>query len=245
MLLSEMIYLQICFFSLMSIILFIWSTQNENKNNSKYISIIGIFSAIYLGIIFLLSLSGSFLRVEPELGRVVMLFFLTILAEIFYIISSIINFIKAKKCKDKKMQAQKNPRHMIFIIVFILLIPLLLLTVCFGREVFLLNNSELILCVYYRGNGGFGDGRNAVYVVREDYCKEVSTGTDYGIEDFFINPVKSIEVECGRSLVDCEYVIKVIEEEYTKALIYKGDIYIGEIDFNSNATLEKAFFRDL
>jgi hypothetical protein len=224
----------------MSIILFIWSTQNENKNNSKYISIIGIFSAIYLGIIFLLSLSGSFFCVEPELGRVVMLFFLTILAEIFYITSILINFIKAKK-----MQAQKNSKHMIFIIVFILLIPLLLLTVCFGREVFLLNNSELILCVYYCGNGGFGDGRNAVYVVREDYCKEVSTGTDYGIEDFFINPVKSIEVEYGRSLVDCEYVIKVIEEEYKKALIYKGDIYIGEIDFNSNATLKKAFFRDL
>lgn len=252
MLLKNCIYLLTLLIGGSSFALLMWSMESKNKYTCRIIKIISIISIFYLTLLFSIQ-QGAVFSIDYQLG---ILFYegLTILAFFLFIISIIICSLKKKKL-DVDIKSKKA----IVIMVVLLLTPIIYLTSIYFREKYLINNSDLILVYYSRGNGGFGDGVNFAYAVNDDYCKEISMGASisgYNMENYLpkpfvqINP-KSIddldieyeELEKHIKIPNTEYEIKI--DDYNRDFsIYKNgkriqlNCYTGRY---FNVELEKVF----
>lgn len=171
MLVINLIYLVSIFLTIMSIILLIYSIRNKNKNICNSICIIDIVYIIYFFIAMFLTE-----RLFLDVGLEMLLFYLCFLVStIIYLVSIVICCIK----KRKLTKVNKSKRISILIII-LLLLPVIAFFITFYREIYLLNNSNLVLVSHSNGNGSIGAASSSIHVLGTDYYEEVSIGADSG-----------------------------------------------------------------
>lgn len=182
-----MLYIIIPFLGIISIVVLIKSIRNKDINIAKNILLISI---IYLAFFLI-----NFYIIPFSLGLDIGLEFLLlipikILAEILYVVSIITCIIKIKKLNNNENRNTKIYRSTLVLIIS----PILIFILLIFRELIILNNSNLILVYHDSGNGGIGDSKKFVYAIEENYCKKLSIGASYLIENFFIKPSTRLEV---------------------------------------------------
>ena len=158
MLVIDLIYFIFIFLTIMSIILLIYSIRNKNKNICQTICIIDI---VYIAYFFI----GLFLTeiLFLNVGMEMLLFYLFFFAStIIYIISIIICCVK----KRKLTTVNKSKRTSVLIKI-LLLFPIIAFFTTFCREIYLLNNSEVVLV------------SGSIHALGRDYYEEVSIGADF------------------------------------------------------------------
>lgn len=209
-------------FSIFSLTLLIYSIINKNKNICKNIIIIDIIYIIYsyinLGII------PYILKIYFPLG-IIVIWGLSMFSGLLFLISIVICLIKIKK-----LQLNIKSKKAIPVTIILLTLPIITFLFVFLREKYLINNSELILEYHSRGNGSF-DGQNFAYAISDDFCEQISIGTEidgYYMKSFL--PKSSFEI----NLSDIQNIGYEITIDSKKILIYKNGKSIHEKKHDGN-----------
>lgn len=232
MLVSNFIVNIVVVFFIFSLILLIYSIKNKNKNICKGIIVIDIVYIIYL---FLdLVIITDILEIYFQLG-IIVIGGIGLLTGLLLIISAIICFIKMKK-----ITIRIKSKKVIMTTILLVILPIIAFLSVFFREKYLIDNSNLILEYYSRGNGGF-DGQNFAYAISDNFCKQISIGTQingYNMKKFL--PKSAFEINVS-DMQNIEYEITI---DSTRILIYKNGKCIHERNHNGNyfnIELKRAF----
>lgn len=173
------------FFSILSIIL---ASKNKDKRCNKYISIFCIINILYL--IITSMLLHNLLSIIVNLNFLI-IWFISIIGTIFYVISIIICLMKRKK-----LNSDNNCKKIYTIFLIELLTPIILFLISLCYEIYLVNNSFILLKYNSNGNGGFGDSEDFIYAISDKYCSEVSIDiglfNDYYKQSFLFKNIKEI-----------------------------------------------------
>ncbi len=216
-------------FSIFSLIYSLYST-NPNCKNLLKVNIVYILYSLLSTFFFPLILS-------LDMGvDAILLYLMTFISVICYIISII---ILAKK--HKKVEANSSPKTLKAIIFVLILLPIILFTGSYLKEQYLIKNSDIVLVYYSRGNGGLGDGGNYAYAINEKYCEEISLGITidgYDLKKFL--PKKAIETTDTGNIKN--YNVELDEDR--KFLVYKnGKLIHQKTNFKYfNNELKKVFY---
>lgn len=168
MLVKQMVYVLCLFLFLCSIIVLIYAIKNKKRNMCKYIILL---SVIYM---FLLLLDIEFLPLLLNLSIGFELFIFrafALLAGILLICSIVIS---GKKAKKSELYERSKRGGWILLLLFV--VPVILFASSYLREMYYINNSELIL-VCSRGESFSTEYYG--YAINDNYCKEISVGTDF------------------------------------------------------------------
>ena len=158
-----------------------------------------------------------------------------LLTGLLLIISAIICFIKMKK-----ITIRIKSKKVIMTTILLVILPIIAFLSVFFREKYLIDNSNLILEYYSRGNGEF-DGQNFAYAISDNFCKQISIGTQingYNMKKFL--PKSAFEINVS-DMQNIEYEITI---DSTRILIYKNGKCIHERNHNGNyfnIELKRAF----
>ena len=157
--------------SILSIISIVLAIKNKDKKTNEYIIIGDIVFILYLFVISILL--HNLLPIIVDLG-ILIIWFISIVGGILYLISIITCLIKRKRLNN----ITEN-RKTLKLFLMIILIPILLFAISLFKEVYLIHNSTVLLSYYSSGNGGFGDSNDFVYVISDKYCEEISFNVDF------------------------------------------------------------------
>ncbi len=232
MLISDFIVNVVVAFFLFSIIVLIYSIKNKNKDICKNIIIIDIVYIIYL---FLdLVIIADILEICFQLG-IIVIAGIGLVSGLLLVISIVICFIKMKK-----LQIRIKSKKVIVTTIILLILPIIAFLSEFFREKYLIDNSNLILEYHSNGNGGF-DGQNFAYAISDNFCEQISIGTQingYNMKKFL--PKSAFEINIS-DMQNIEYEITI---DSTGILIYKNGKCIHERNHNGNyfnIELKRAF----
>lgn len=227
--------------SIMGLLSIFFALKNNNKKNNKLIIIFNTINIIYLFVIS--TLIHNLLPIIVNLG-IIIIWLISIVGGVLYIISTIICIVKRKKLKE----IFEN-RMILKMFIIIILIPAVVFISFLCKEIYLINNSEIILSYYSSGNGGFGDSNYFVYAVSDKYCKEISIDVDlsYGYYNKMFLPDKLIEI--NENELHNKGIEAVIERENNKEYlyIYKNKKLIHKRKLNQsyfNVDLEGVFYNE-
>ena len=155
-----------------------------SKKNYKNILAVCIINSIFL--LFLNLKAPSLLSLD--LGfETLLLFLISIIAGLIYIITVIVCRYKINKNYSKDIQEnilEEIPedipynKHFAFAAKLVILIPILIFSFVFFKELYLIRNSDLILIYTSRGNGGLGDSHSFAFAVNDQYCESFDIGVD-------------------------------------------------------------------
>ena len=210
--------------SVIGILSIVFALKNKSRNNNKFIIIFNIINILYLFVISVLI--HNFLPIIVDL-TVLIIWPISIIGGVLYLISTIICI-----CKRKKLNDNSENKSNLKILKIILLFPIIIFTFILCKEVYLINNSEFILEYHSRGNGGFGDSYDFVYVVSDKYCTEISVNV--GLSDNYYNkrflPKKLKEIT-ENELLNKGFKV-VIENRCIN--VYKNQKLIHKKELNEN-----------
>lgn len=188
MTLLDIVLLESIFFCLMFIILFICIIIIKNSNKLKQIKRL---ESIYLILFIILIMIIPFvLNLEIGLGAYLLIALLGICIFIF-ILSSIIFNIKIKKYNDNTTQKKSYK-----LLIVMTIIPILVYLIAICREIYFINNNDLLLiCTDYRG--GFTGDITEIYSVDGKSFYKISIGAvnrAEKIENFIFNRTKELRI---------------------------------------------------
>jgi hypothetical protein len=225
----------IAFLSIISIRL---ALKNKNKKINKY-----IITGCLVNILYLFIISTIIHNLLPILVglEIIIVWFISIIGCILYMISIIICVIKNKKLNDI------NENKKIFkIFLIIILIPIIIFIISFSREMYLIRHSVIILSYESSGNGGIGDSYDFVYAINDKYCKEISIDVDtsynYYNKLFLPNKLKEINEYELENLG-----INVVINNDNYIFVYKNGNLIHKEKINYkyfNIDLESIFYNE-
>ncbi len=215
----------------------IYAEQKERFMVADIIHIVCSFIALCIMIITLFIMSGRILFwVFGEDSWIsIFIYLFTLVAGVLYIIGTIWNLRK-----DKIRHIKINQNEMIFVII-LLLLPTLVHYGSIFKDKYVIDHSDLLLFYHSSGNGGFGDGKNFAYAIRENTCEEFELGTR--ISGYDINgllPKTATEIKKFDEIKDYK-----ITFENNKVLVYKGQEIICEKRNQrhySNIDFERGFY---
>ena len=156
--------------SVIGILSIVFAIKNKSRNNNKFIIVFNIINILYLFVISVLI--HNFLPIIVDL-TILIIWLISIIGGILYLISTIICICKRKKLNDN-FDNKLNSKIFKILIVF----PIIVFALVLFKETYLINNSEFILEYQSDGNGGFGDSHDFVYVISDKYCTEISVDAD-------------------------------------------------------------------
>ena len=241
MMIRDFVYNMPIIISIMGLLSIFFALKNNNKKNNKLIIIFNTIDIIYLFVIS--TLIHNLLPIIVNLG-IIIIWLISIVGGILYIISTIICIVKRKKLKE----IFEN-RMILKMFIIIILIPAVVFISFLCKEIYLINNSEIILSYYSSGNGGFGDSNDFVYAVSDKYCKEISIDVDlsYVYYNKMFLPDKLIEI--NENELHNKGIEAVIERENNKEYlyIYKNKKLIHKRKLNQsyfNVDLEGVFYNE-
>jgi len=166
----DFIYYMPIVISVIGILSIVFALKNKSRNNNKFIIIFNIINILYLFVISVLI--HNFLPIIVDL-TILIIWLISIIGGILYLISTIICICKRKKLNDN-FDNKLNSKIFKILIVF----PIIVFALVLFKETYLINNSEFILEYQSDGNGGFGDSHDFVYVISDKYCTEISVDAD-------------------------------------------------------------------
>lgn len=156
--------------SVIGILSIVFAIKNKSRNNNKFIIVFNIINILYLFVISVLI--HNFLPIIVDL-TILIIWLISIIGGILYLISTIICICKRKKLNDNFDNKLNSKIFKILIVV-----PIIVFALVLFKETYLINNSEFILEYQSDGNGGFGDSHDFVYVISDKYCTEISVDAD-------------------------------------------------------------------
>lgn len=214
MLVKQMVYVLCLFLFWGSIVVLIYAIKNKKRNMCKYIILL---SVVYM---FLLLLDIEFLPLLLNLSIGFELFIFrafALLAGILLICSIVISGRKAKKAEHYERSKRGG-----WILLFLFVVPLILFASSYLRERYYINNSELIL-VCSRGESFSTEYYG--YAINDNYCKEISVGTDFKGYDM----EKHLPKEYSELYYNWE--TDRVEADENKIVVYRNNqlIYEGEL----------------
>lgn len=229
MIVKQILYILYIFICVNSIIMLNYAIKNEKKNVCKCIILL---SAIYLiFLIYDINLIYIF-ELEMNILEVLALKVWFIVATIF-IISIVISSTKLKWLKD-----YGNSIKCKIISLVLIIFPVVIVSFSYFREMYYINNSELIL-VYTSGSNF--DESTFAYAINDEYCVEVSIGVGfrgYNMEKHLPEGFTKFNYNGGTDRV------KFIDN---KVVVYRNDkvIYEGKINskFPSYYSLREIFYK--
>lgn len=210
----------ISIFSIVSIVL---SIRNKTKNYLSQLIKLNIIAIIYLFLTAYIIPGRLYIILTMDL---LLVWFVSLLGGTLYLISIIICVVKIKKKKKHKPSNKINKTFLILI-----LIPVILFLLIFGKETYLIKNSTLLVTYNSSGNGGFDGSRTFVYAINDEYCAEVSIDVDlahYNNLAFLLKNLKRVEIDDHKNL-DYEIVLK---EKEKNIYIYKNNKLIHQKKIN-------------
>lgn len=214
MLLRNFVYYTPILISVFSILSIILASKNRDKKYNKYISIFCIINILYLFITAMLL--HNWLPIIVNLD-ILLIWLISILGTILYVISTVICLIKRKK-----LNSVKNSKKVYIIFLIELLIPIILFVISLCNEIYLINNSFILLTYNSNGNGGFGDSEDFIYAISDKYCAEVSIDiglyNDYFKQSFLFKNLKKIN---ENELKDLGVKTTIDNDSYI--LVYKNN----------------------
>ena len=229
MLVKQIVYFLCQFIFLISIIMLIYAIKNKKRNACKYIIASSIIYIIFL-ILDIGFLPGCLnLSVGLEI-----LFYMafSFIAIILFIIASVISNKKLKKIEVVE-ESKKGKIILLLLIIF----PIIIFSFSYIREMYYINNSELILvCSFEKG---FSKEYFA-YAINDNYCKVISIGTDFGgarMEGYLPKEFNELNYT---------WTTDKVEIDDNKIVIYRNDevIYEGILKNTiSNYSLEEIFYK--
>ena len=241
MIIRDFVYNMPIIISIMGLLSIFFALKNNNKKNNKLIIIFNTINMIYLFVIS--TLIHNLLPIIINLG-IIIIWLISIVGGILYIISTIICIVKRKKLNE----IFEN-RMILKMFIIIILIPAVVFISFLCKEIYLINNSEIILSYHSRGNGGFGDSNDFAYAVSDKYCKEISIDVDlsYRYYNKMFLPDKLIEI--NENELHNKGIEVVIERENNKEYlyIYKNKKLVHKRKLNqsySNVDLEGVFYNE-
>ena len=244
----------IIFICIISIFSLIASARKMSKKNYKNILAVCIINSIFL--LFLNLKAPSLLSLD--LGfETLLLFLISIIAGLIYIITVIVCRYKINKNYSKDIQEnilEEIPedipedipynKHFAFAAKLVILIPILIFSFVFFKELYLIRNSDLILIYTSRGNGGLGDSHSFAFAVNDQYCESFDIGVDFGgykieksLPKGMIKSDSEYEYvnERGKQSINVNDYYIEINDFYTHNLvIYKNNELLHQINYNNN-----------
>jgi len=188
MTLLDIVLLESIFFCLMFIILFICIIIIKNSNKLKQIK--RLESTYLILFIILIMIIPFVLNLEIGLKAYLLIALLGICIFIF-ILSSIISNIKIKKYKDNTTQKKSYK-----LLIVMTIIPILIYLIAICREIYLINNNDLLLiCTDHVG--GFSGDITEIYSIDGKSFNEISIGAvnqAEKIENFIFNKTKELRI---------------------------------------------------
>ena len=150
----------------------------------------------------------------------------------FLIISIIISNKKIDKLDT--METSKKDK---IILLLLIIGPVVIFSFSYFREMYYINNSELVLVCTFGENFSEED---TAYAINDNYCKEISIGTDFrGYE-----MEKHLPKEFNK--LNYSWVTDSVEIADNKIVIYRNHEVIYEGKINSNIStygLRKIFYK--
>ena len=162
----DFIYYMPIVISIIGILSIIFALKNKDRKNNKIIIALNIINILYLFIIFILI--DNLLPIIIDI-TILLIYIISMIGGVLYLISTIICI-----CKRKKLNESSDNKLSVKVFIIIVLAPIIIFIFTLCKEVYLINNSEVILDYYSTGNGGFGDTYDFIYVISDKYCKEIS-----------------------------------------------------------------------
>jgi len=200
--------------SILSIISIVFAIRNRDKKNNKYIIIGNIIFMLYLCELFML-FEGSLNLNFEDFGALILGCVLIMIGEVLYLISIIICLIKRKKLNN--ITESKKTFKLFLIIV---LIPIILFAISLFKEVYLINNSTVVLTYSAWCNGAIAPYRFS-YAISDKYCEKISFDAHelYNNKFFLTKKLKEFTNVNKRQEIGYEIIIE--NEDYI--LVYKNN----------------------
>lgn len=188
MMIRDYIYYMPIVISIIGAFSIILTLKNKDRDNNILIIVFNIINILYLFIISVLM--HNLLPIIVDL-TILVIWLISIIGGVLYLISTIICI-----CKRKKLNDNSENKLNLKVLKIIMLLPIIIFALILCKEVYLINNSEFILAYNSAGNGGFGDSYDFVYVVSDKYCTEISVDVDlsYNYYNKMFLPKKMKEV---------------------------------------------------
>ena len=229
MLVKQIVYFLCIFIFLTSIITLIYAKKNKKRNVCKYIIVLSIIYIIFL------ILDIDFLPLYLNLSVGLELLFyraFSFIAIILFILSIVIS-----NRKSKKLECVENSKKYKIILWLLIILPVIIFSFSYFREMYYINNSELILVCTSGENFSEED---FAYAINDNYCKKISIGTDfrgYKMERHLPKEFNELNYAWSRDKV---------EIDDNKIVIYRNDEVIYEEKLNyaiSTYGLIKIFYK--
>lgn len=229
MLVKQIVYFLCLFIFFNSIIIWSYAKKNKNKRVCKYIMVLSIIHIIYL----ILDIGFLPLQLNLSIEFEILLYRGLLLITIILLIISII--ISNKKIdKLDTMETSKKDK---IILLLLIIGPVVIFSFSYFREMYYINNSELVLVCTFGENFSEED---TAYAINDNYCKEISIGTDFrGYE-----MEKHLPKEFNK--LNYSWVTDSVEIADNKIVIYRNHEVIYEGKINSNIStygLRKIFYK--
>ncbi|MBR4110390.1 MAG: hypothetical protein IKK43_01695 [Clostridia bacterium] len=229
MLVKQIVYFLCQCSFLISIIMLICAIKNKKRNVCKYIIVSSIIYIIFL--ILDIGLLPGYLNLSVGLE---ILFFraFSFVASILFIISIVISNKKLKKIEVVE-ESKKGKIILLLLIIF----PIIIFSFSYIREMYYINNSELILVC---SSGENFSKEYFAYAINDNYCKVISIGTDFS--------GYKMERHLPKEFAELNYTWSTdkVEIDDNKIVIYRNEevIYEGILKNTiSNYSLEEIFYK--
>lgn len=223
--------------SIIGILSIVFALKNKSRNNNKFIIVFNIINILYLFIISVLI--HNFLPIIVDL-IILIIWLISIIGGILYLISTIICI-----CKRKKLNDNSDNKLNLKIFKILIVVPIIVFALVLFKETYLINHSEFILEYQSDGNGGFGDSHDFVYVISDKYCTEISVDVDLSYNYYnrmFLS--KNVREVTEDELQNKGYKV-VIDNHYI--IVYKNQKLIHKKKLNDsyfNIELESMYYNE-
>ncbi|MCR5201967.1 MAG: hypothetical protein K6D02_02585 [Lachnospiraceae bacterium] len=171
--------------------------------------------------------------------EVLFLYFAGVFAGILCIIAIIINIIKIKKSSKLPTDGKDKLSIMVIIIpIFIIVLPVILLSTRIIRDKILISNSDLILVFESDGNGGIGDSDTFGYAIKGDSCKCFDLYIDYGLDKKLDDSF--VEIKPNGDILETSTYKVVMEND--KITVYNNNHEIYKYGYGNHGFEEGNYF---
>ena len=152
---------------LITIVLMVLSIKNKNKKFCVKNIIINVFFIVFG--FFDLIILPQYMNIELDLGNILSMFVKYFFIVLLVIVALIVNIVLLSR---KKVKNNENKTKCKRYYIYIILIPIVLITLIYFYEKILISNCNLILISNYQN--GIITSKTNKYAIGNNYCLEVS-----------------------------------------------------------------------
>lgn len=232
MLIKLCVYIVSLVLSMSSVLVLIYSIKNKEKKMCKSVILI---SSVYIAyLIANLGVLGIFN--VPYGLEILYISLLVFIGGILYIAAIVVSVKKRKRLLDNR--EEKKP---MVVAVVLLMLPLLVTSMGVLRNIYLIDNADLIMVYYSHGNGGIGDGDYFAYAININSCSQFDLGIDIGGHDLKKHLSKNaIQIKDEKDTKG--YSVTLNDD---RIVVYDGSKKVCEKEFisrYSNIDFERGFY---